>query len=259
MVKAFARGILTFCLAAASCSLPQKAPLPNAAAQDSGRPSAPSSLDLLLAEVASTLQHDPTSASAIEARVYFDRIVSASSGSGGYFLGAQEIAWLERLDDSLTARHIDGTGVQQMRREMHSAFADSYFHEDRLEKALTEYSRARDQYGIEDIVWRLRNRRGPSARVQITEYAGPVPEGGAIAATAENKRFKFIAYFKGPVFRYDKASRRHAVLLAPVDHYGWSDSLRLTGRTLRMTFANGSSAINFDNVNRTGNPRERIS
>jgi len=150
-------------------------------------------------------------------------IIAGFSGSGGYFLGEEEIAWIRKTVAAFKARNIK----LEDEWERDFVIAWSYFGYEKYQKALEEFKNMDNQQGIELTEWFINNKGIKNAKVKITEYLGKIPYEATELVTTENDRYLFASYFKGPVYRYDKVNNLHAIVYAPDFKYDWCDNLDL--------------------------------
>ena len=172
---------------------------------------------------------NPTQLSENQFYGYEQAIVSGYSGSGGYFLGKEEIEWLKKAVAALEAK-----GIKL--RDEHDrgiAFGDSYFHLKEYPQAISEYKKAGHLGGAEEVEWFLNNEGVKNKPLKIAEYPGKIPCEASETAKTEDGQYLFVAYFKGSVYRYDKARDKHAVIYAP-GRYDWVDLLKWDGKRLVM-------------------------
>lgn len=174
---------------------------------------------------------------------YENAIFLGFSGSGGYFLGEDLIDWLKKGEVALDAKGIELKNEDQR----HLAFADSYFHEGKLEKALAEYRNMHLQGGVEKMEWFIDNKGIKNGIVKIKESPGKIPYGTSEIASAENKQYLFVSYFKGPIYRFNKTKTTHAIIYAPENRYDWCDALYLDGEKTMIRLRDGAGTFVFDN------------
>lgn len=191
---------------------------------------------------------DPSTIS--EEQFYKDEseIIAASQGSGGYFLDTDAINWILKVEDIFNKRGIklkDG-------ENRHSVIAWSYFSgaNEQYDKALEEFTSIKDQDGIEMTEWVINNKgKGmQNGIVKIKEYNGKIPREDSGTAQAENDRYLFIAYFRGPIYRYDKKKNSHAFIYYPDDQYNWSEDLKLENEKLVINLRDGAGTFAFNNA-----------
>ena len=177
-------------------------------------------------------------------------IIGLYSGSGGYFLGEQEIAWLRKAEKIFKSKGI------KLKDEEYRNFviADSYFNNDNKDKALEEFKNMDNQQGIELSEWVISNEGITKGKVKIKEYLGKIPCEATELAKTENDRNLFVSYFKGPVYRYDKVNNLHALVYAPDFKYDWCDHLNFKDGKLFIKLRDigqpGAKFV-FDNINHT--------
>ena len=166
-------------------------------------------------------------------------MISLYSGSGGYFLGEQEIAWLRKAERSFKSKGI------KLKDEEYRNFviANSYFNYNKYARALEEFKNINYQHGIELTEWVISNAGITKGKVNIKEYLGKIPCEATELAKIENDRYLFISYFKGPVYRYDKVNNLHAIVYAPDFKYDWCDHL---------DFKNGKLFIKLRDIGKPG-------
>ena len=175
---------------------------------------------------------------------YESAIVRGFSGSGGSFLEEPEIVWLRKAEAAFDAKGIN------LRDEYGRGFviADSYVNARQYEKAFTEFKRLGSQYGIELTEWFIKNKElSHAGAVSLVEYDGREPCSASETARVEDERYTFVAYFKGPVYRYDKRTRKHALIYMPKDKYDWCDQLAFNGTTLIIRLRDDAGMYAFNN------------
>ena len=217
---------LLFC---SSCSYPR-----HVRAIDSASPEA---IDRILATNPATLIPE-------QFYQYEFALLAGFSGSGGSFLEEPHIAWLRKAEVAFKAR-----GVQvEDKYDRDFAIADSYFNSHQYEKALDEFRRLKVQSGIELAEWFINNRTLRNAGgVKLIEYDGEIPCDATELTRVENERYVFAAYFKGPIYRYDKLTKKHALIYAPRDKYDWCDKLAFNGKTLIIRLRDDAGMYAFNN------------
>ncbi|MFH2145389.1 MAG: hypothetical protein ABII75_05085 [Candidatus Omnitrophota bacterium] len=147
-------------------------------------------------------------------------IICLFSGSGGYHLGEDEINWIRKTTAAFEARNIKLENA----RERDFVIAWSYFSDENYQKALEEFKNIDYQQGMELAEWFINNKGIKDGVVNIKEYPGPFEDDMA-EVKAEDNRYVFAAYFKGPVYRYDKMNNLHAIIYAPECQYDWCNQL----------------------------------
>jgi tetratricopeptide (TPR) repeat protein len=199
----------------------------------------PDSIDSILAT-------DPSTLSPEQFYRYEFAVVHGYSGSGGHFLEDEQIAWLRKAEAAFQARGIPLKDEWQ--RDY--VIADSYLNAGEYEKALEEYRKLGNQYGSELSEWFVNNGDLLYAgQVKVFEHDGEIPCSASETARAENERYVFVAYFKGPVYRYDKLTRKHALIYAPRDKYDWCDELELEDSKVIIQLRRGEAGTYaFDNA-----------
>ncbi len=175
---------------------------------------------------------------------YETAIISGFSGSGGNFLEEPEIAWLRAAEKSFSTRGIKLKDERNRGR----VIANSYFNAQNYGMALEEFKKADLQDGIELAEWFINNEHMLDGIIKIVEYEGGIPwEGSTEIAKVEDDRYLFIAYFKGPVCRHDKLTKKHAIVFAPENKYDWCDKLTFNGRTLVIQLRDEAGTYVFNN------------
>jgi hypothetical protein len=103
-------------------------------------------------------------------------------------------------------------------------------------ESIEEYRRIGNNFGAEEAEWFLNNGEIKNGTVKIVEYPGEIPWGPVASETAktEDKQYLFVAYFKGPVYRYDKPKDKHSIIFDAASKYDWVDSLKWDGKRLMM-------------------------
>jgi len=182
---------------------------------------------------------DSTSVSEKEFYEYSSIIIHGFSGSGGYFLGEPEIQWIRKAEKSLKSKGI------KLKDEgnRNFAIADSYFNDSKYNKALEEFKNMKHQLGIELTEWFISNKGIKNGIVNIKEYPGLIPCEASETVRIEDNLYTFIAYFKGPVYRYNKVKNLHAIIYAPDWQYDWCDGLN---------FENGKLTIKLRDIGEAG-------
>lgn len=170
-------------------------------------------------------------------------IISSYSGSGGHFLDEPLIEWLRKAESSFKARGI------KLKDEYHRhfVFADSYFNNQQYEKALEEFRSMKDQEGIELAEWFIHNKGIKNGTVKIKEYQSKIPCTASEITRAGDKNYLFVAYFKGPVYRYNKKNKNHTIIYAPEDKYDWCDALAFNGTELIIKLRDNAGTFIFNN------------
>ena len=170
-------------------------------------------------------------------------IMSGYSGSGGYYLDEPLIQWLKKAEDAFKTK-----GVRlkdKYKRDF--AIADSYFNHGIYDKALEEFKNVNNQEGVELAEWFVNNDGIKNGPVKINEYPGKIPCSASKTAKAEDGNYKFAAYFKGPIYRYDKKSKKHAIIYAPEDKYDWCNALAFDGSNVVIKLRDDAGTFIFDN------------
>lgn len=170
-------------------------------------------------------------------------IMSGFSGSGGNYLEEPLIEWLRNAENSFKARGIE----LKDKYERHFVFADSYLNYGMHEKALEEFRSLKCQWGIELAECLINNSGIKNGRVNIKEYHGKIHFPASITAITKDRNYLFIAYFKGPVYRYDRTKRKHAIIYMPKDKYDWCDALAFNGNELIIKLRGNAGVFIFDN------------
>ena len=136
-------------------------------------------------------------------------------------------------------------------------FGDSYFNLKEYPKAIEEYNRAGELGSSEEAEWFLNNDGIKNGAVKVVEYPGKIPYTSSEVTRAEDKRYLFVSYLKGPVYRYDKANDEHAVIYA-LGRYDWVDSLKWDGKRLVMKcLDSGEPGDNFEFNNATNTLKKK--
>lgn len=171
-------------------------------------------------------------------------LLAGYSGSGGCYLEEPHIAWLRKAEAAFKKK-----GIQlEDKYGRHGCIADSYFNYGKYRKALREFTSLNSQSGIELSEWFINNKGlRHSGEVKIVEYDGEIPSGASELARAENERYAFAAYFKGPVYRYDKLIKKHALIYAPKDKYDWCDKLEIEGSKVIIHLRDDAGTYAYDN------------
>lgn len=180
-------------------------------------------------------------------------------GSGGYFLGKEEISWIRKGVAALVSKGVKLPNESNSDADRGEAIAESYFNMDDYKNSTEEYRRNGDSGGAEWAEWLANNGELKSGMVKIVEYPGKIPWGPVASETAraEDKRYLFAAYFKGPVYRYDKAKDKHAVIFAPESKYDWADLLKWDGKRLMIKCRDvGVVGDSFEFDNATNNLKQ---
>ncbi|MBU0743994.1 MAG: hypothetical protein KKE11_01290 [Gammaproteobacteria bacterium] len=126
--------------------------------------------------------------------------------------------------------------------------ADSYFNNGHYEQALQGFKNIGYQPGIELAEWAINNRSIKSGRIQIVEHIGPIPAYNTEITSIDSRQYCFISFHKGPVYRYDKVTDKHAVIYYPESKYDWCDQLSFDGRFLTIQLRDGAGVFRFDNM-----------
>lgn len=189
------------------------------------------------------LASDPASLSEEQFYQYEFAVIHGYSGSGGHFLEGPQIAWLRKAEAVFQARGI------RLRDKWQRGYviADSYLNNQRYDHAYEEFRAIHDQAGMELAEWFLYNKGIKNGVVSIREYSGRIPWEDSETARVVEEFQSFVAYFKGPVYRYDRRTKTHAIIYAPEDKYNWCDSLRFNGRQLVISLRDDAGVFEFDN------------
>jgi len=175
---------------------------------------------------------------------YEDALIMGFTGSGGHFLGKEEIEWLLKMESFFKTKGIKLKDEQGR----HFVIANSYFNNEMYDKALEEFKNIKDHSGIELTEWMIKNRGIKNGIVKISEYDGKIPYKASEVTRIENEQYLFITYFKGPVYRYDKKKNKHAIVYAPEFEYDWCDKLSLDSMNLIIELRDGVGVFIFDNL-----------
>ncbi|MDP1854236.1 MAG: hypothetical protein Q8L26_08570, partial [Candidatus Omnitrophota bacterium] len=170
-------------------------------------------------------------------------VIAGFTGSGGHFLGEPEIEWLIKAESAFKAR---GISIKD-EYNRHFVIADSYFNHEQYEKALEEFKKNKDLVGIELAEWFISSKGIKNGIVKIKDYPGRIPWKSSEITKAEDKNYLFVAYFKGPIYRYDKRKKTHAIIYAPDDKYDWCDALAFDGENLVIKLRNAAGTFIFNN------------
>ena len=193
------------------------------------------------------LTTDPATLSPEQFYRYEFAVIAGYSGSGGHFLEGPQIDWLRRAEAAFQARGIKLKDKWQRGY----VIADSYLNHQRYEHAYEEFKVIHNQAGMELAEWFINNKGLQDAgKVNIVEYDGEITCEASETARVENDRYLFVAYFKGPVYRYDKLIRKHMLIYAPRDKYDWCDYLSFNGRQLVIRLRDDAGQFEFDNKTR---------
>ncbi len=139
-------------------------------------------------------------------------------GSSGYSLGEREISWLLQAEADLKLRGIQVLGETKRLRMI----ASSYLNHREYGRAFDFFSRVGDACGIEMSVWLLGHiHLTPPYTVLAQEYPGPIPPCNSEETRLETPHYRFVAYLKGPVYRYDKTLNTHSILWVSDDRQIW--------------------------------------
>lgn len=191
---------------------------------------------------------DPTGLSAAQFYECERAILAEGLHSDGFFLGEEAIVWMKKALAAFEAR---GIPLREHAVPRGVIFADSYFHLKDYEKARAEYRESGNEADAEKMEWYLANEEVRDGPLRLQTHPGDVRFSGIETARAEDARYLFTAYFKGPVYRYDKVRQEHAVIWYPPDVSDWSDSLEWNGENLligsgknrRLMFSNRTGSI----------------
>ena len=210
----------------------------NAYAEESG------AKDLLLYDFDKILATEPGQLSEGEFYEYESAIIRGFSGSGGYFLGDTEIEWILKGEKVFETK-----GVSLKDKEFrHTVIAWSYFNDEKYNKAYEEFKGINDQGGLELTEWFINNEGIKSGILNIKKHEGEISYGASETARIEDDRYLFVAYFKGPVYRYDKDKKQHALIYAPEFDYDWPDELQLNDGNLTIKLRDDAGTFIFNNV-----------
>jgi len=191
---------------------------------------------------------DPSRITEAQFYDYEQAIIGGFSGSGGFFLGKPEIEWLKKAVTILESKGIKLKDQYDGDVELGRVFADSYFHLKDYKKAIEEYRKIGDSGGAEEVEWYLNNEGIENGVVKVVEYPGEIQYGSTGDQKAEDAKYLFESYFKGPIYRYDKANNKHAVIYAPPTQYDWCDSLKWDGKRLLIDLRDDAGQFEYDNV-----------
>ncbi|MFH1505077.1 MAG: hypothetical protein ABIH08_06815 [Candidatus Omnitrophota bacterium] len=195
---------------------------------------------LTVLDLDKVLVTDPTSVSKKEFYEYSSIIIHGFSGSGGHFLGEEEIQWIRKAESSLKSK---GIKLKKDEEYRNFAIADSYFNDCKYNKALEEFKNMNCQHEIELTEWFINNKGIKNGVVNIKEYPGPIPYEASETARVEDNLYAFIAYFKGPICRYNKVKNLHTIIHVPNWQYNWCDALN---------FENGKLTIKLRDITEAG-------
>ncbi len=177
-----------------------------------------------------------------------ESMISLFSGSGGCFIGKEERDWIRKCVASFNARNIkikDPLGRDNL-------VAWSYFNNGDYKTALKEFKKINNQWGIEIAEWFIYNDRGKLGDIKVKEHPGQIPCIATEITRTETDRYIFISYFKGPIYRYDKNKKSHALIYHP-SAYDWCDGLEFRNEKLFIKLRDlGAAKDNifvFDNKN----------
>ena len=187
-----------------------------------------------------------TEPSTISKEQFYDyefAILSGFSGSGGNYLDEPLIEWLKNAESVFKTKGIK----LKDKYDRHFVFADSYLNHEQYEKASEEYRSLKCPWGIELSEWLVNNSGIKNSRVKIREYHGRIHFPAGMTAITKDRNWLFIAYFKGPIYRYDKRKRVHAIIYAPDDKYDWCDALAFNGENLVIKLRDNAGTFIFDN------------
>ncbi|HAJ57213.1 MAG TPA: hypothetical protein DCL35_05530 [Candidatus Omnitrophica bacterium] len=198
----------------------------------------------LLYDLDKVLATDPGQLSEEEFYEYESAIIRGSSGSGGYFLGEPEIQWILKSEKIFKDKGIN----LQDKKHRHEIIGWSYFSNEEYNRAYEEFKGINDKGGLELAEWFINNKGIKNDRVVIKEYDGAIPCAASEIARIENGRYIFVAYFKGPVYRYDKDKKQHALIYAPESQYDWPDELQLDDGNLTIKLRDGAGTFIFNNI-----------
>ncbi|MBF0217157.1 MAG: hypothetical protein HQL30_09215 [Candidatus Omnitrophica bacterium] len=210
-------------------------------------PDNPEDIDTILATA-------PDKISEVEFYRYEDEIIRGFSGSAGYLLEEEEIVWILKAEAALRSKGIE----LKESRNRHFVIAHSYLNLRMFDKALAEFKGIKDREGEELAEWLIDNHGIKNGPVKIREYPGEIPCSASETAKTEDGRYKYAAYLKGPVYRYDKDQNTHALIYMPEDKYNWCEGLAVAGGGLAMTLRENADELVFNNEN-SSIVQERVS
>ena len=199
--------------------------------------------DLLLYDFDKILATDPEQLSEDRFYEYESAIISGFSGSGGYFLGESEIQWILKGESAFETKGINLKNSQFR----HKVIGWSYFNSEEYEKALEEFKGINDSGGLALVEWFMNNKRIKNGIVNIKEHDGEISYGASETAMIEDKKYIFVAYFKGPVYRYDKDKTQHALIYAPEFQYDWPEELHFENGRLTIKLRGNAGTFVFNN------------
>jgi len=208
------------------------------------------------------LRLDPATLSAAQFYECERAILAEGLRPDGFFLGEDEVLWMKKALAAFEAR---GIPLREHAVPRGVIFADSYFHLKDYEKARAEYRESGNDAEAEKMEWYLANEEVRDGPLQLQTHPGDIRFSGIETARAEDERYLFTAYFKGPVYRYDKVRQEHAVIWYPADASDWSDSLEWNGENLligmgknrRLMFSNRTRNLGPFSASRTAVPSSR--
>lgn len=177
---------------------------------------------------------DPTNISVEGFLATVEEIEQGYSGSGGYFLGEEEIEWILKAEASLWSRGMEVPGAAKRLRMIGDSYMymggmseadffgkfDPIRRREHYRKALEFFTRTQDFCRAEEALWLLEHADlTPPYHVRGQEFPGAIPCTSSETARLETPRYTFIAFFKGPLYRYDKQRNAHAIIFKdPVDY-----------------------------------------
>lgn len=205
---------------------------------------------------------DPSQITEAQFYDYKQAIIGGFSGSGGFFLGKAEIEWIKKAVAALEAKGIKLKEQYPGETELGYVYADSYFHLNEYKKAIEEYRKIGDSGRVEEVEWYSNNEGiniSPEKWTQqsfeggvakVVEYPGKIPYDQWAQfeeARAEDAKYLFVSIWKGPIYRYDKANDKHAVIYCSFTKYDRRDSLKWDGKRLLIGLSDNAGQFEFDN------------
>jgi hypothetical protein len=117
-----------------------------------------------------------------------------------------------------------------------------------LESELPDYNKSK----FAAQRWHKENGNRIIGKIKTYRYEGePNYYGIDPIAISDTEHIRWVSYFKGPLFRYDKRENNHYVVYSPVSVYEWAKSLLGVGKGLFFSCHCLSGLNYYEDKNRT--------
>lgn len=184
---------------------------------------------ILIVFISSPALSNPAKLTTEEYRAAEEELLLGCSGSGGYFLDLDEMAWLKkgRAIHPIKENRSD-------KNNLHAILGDSLQHMARYKEAAREFRLAGRTLAAAEVDWLVRNpdlHGGGMPKLHFIPGRLPIEELATAETVTANDR-TFVSEFKGSVFLDDVEHDRHAVIFVFESSYDWVSSLKFDGKTL---------------------------